>query len=65
MAKYTKDDFHEALLQTAAELIDEALSKGDSEAALSITVAGALFGARLTRNLFDKDTEIEIITDKE
>lgn len=61
MAKYTKDDFHEALSQTATELIGEMLAKGDVEAALSITLVGALFGARLTMNLFEKDTEIEIV----
>ena len=65
MAKYTKDDFHEALSTTATELISEMLEKGNVEAALSITLVGALFGARLTMNLFDKNTEIEIITDKE
>ena len=61
MDKYTKDDFHEALSTTAAELIAEMLEKGNVEAALSITLVGALFGARLTRNLFEKDTEIEIV----
>ena len=64
--KLNHDDFHEVLKQTAGELIDEFIEEGKPELALQVTLIGALFGAALTKNLFkDKNSEIEIITDKE
>lgn len=64
--KLNHDDFHEVLKQTAGELIHEFIEEGKPELALQVTLIGALFGARLATNLFkERNSEIEIITDKE
>lgn len=59
--KLTKEDFTEVLKQTAGELIHEALDENNPKLAIDITLIGALFGAALTKNLFSKNEEIEII----
>lgn len=59
--KLTKDDFHEVLKQTASEIIDEALKQNNTKLAIDTALIGALFGATLTKNLFEKEEEIEII----
>lgn len=59
--KLTKEDFTEVLKQTASELIQETLNEGNAKLAIDITLIGALFGAVLTKNLFNENEEIEII----
>ena len=59
--KLTKNDFREVLKQTAGEIINEALDEGNAKLAMDITLVGALFGAVLTKNLFNENEEIEII----
>jgi ribosomal protein L9 len=59
--KLTKEDFREVLKQTASEIINEALDEGNAKLAMDITLVGALFGAVLTKNLFNEKEEIEII----
>ena len=58
--KLTKEDFREVLKQTASEIINEALDEGNTKLAMEITLVGALFGAVLTKNLFNENEEIEI-----
>lgn len=59
--KLTKEDFKEVLKQTASEIISEALDENNTKLAMDITLIGALFGAVLTKNLFNENEEIEII----
>ena len=59
--KLTKNDFREVLKQTASELISESLDEGNTKLAMDISLIGALFGAVLTKNLFNENEEIEII----
>lgn len=59
--KLTKEDFHEVLKQTAGEIIDKALDENNTKLAMDIALVGALFGAVLTKNLFNENEEIEII----
>lgn len=59
--KLTKEDFTEVLKQTASELVQETLNEGNPKLAIDIAIIGALFGAALTKNLFSKNEEIEII----
>lgn len=59
--KLTKEDFREVLKQTAGEIISEALDENNTKLAMDITLIGALFGAVLTKNLFNENEEIEII----
>ena len=59
--KLTKNDFREVLKQTAGEIIGEALDENNTKLAMDIALVGALFGAVLTKNLFNENEEIEII----
>lgn len=59
--KLTKEDFREVLKQTAGELISESLDENNTKLAMDISLIGALFGAVLTKNLFNENEEIEII----
>ena len=59
--KLTKEDFKEVLKQTAGEIINEAMDEHNAKLAMDIALVGALFGAVLTKNLFNENEEIEII----
>ena len=59
--KLTKNDFREVLKQTAGEIISEAMDDHNAKLAMDIALVGALFGAVLTKNLFNENEEIEII----
>ena len=59
--KLTKEDFREVLKQTAGEIINEAMDEHNAKLAMDIALVGALFGAVLTKNLFNENEEIEII----
>ncbi len=59
--KLTKNAFREVLKQTAREIVHEALDEGNVNLAMNIALVGALFGAALTKNLFNENEEIEII----
>lgn len=58
--KLTKNDFREVLKQTASEIINEALDKGNAKLAVDTALIGALFSSVLTKNLFNENEEIEI-----
>jgi hypothetical protein len=65
MKKITRKEFDTALADIVTDLTMEAVKKGAPGTAMGLMIVGAEISAKLGKALFEEDTELEIITDKE
>lgn len=65
MKKITRQDFDNALADIVTDLTMEAVMNNAPETAAKLMIVGAVISAELGKALFEEDTELKIITDKE